>query len=50
MPFEIPSLPSTFFENIDQLSFQQIAVEVCKALIGTDVPEVEIKKITGAAN
>lgn len=45
MPFEIPTLPTTFFENIDQLSFQQIAVEVCKALIGGEVPEDEIKKI-----
>lgn len=45
MPLEIPTLPSAFFENIDQLSFQEIAIEVCKALIGTDVPEEEIKKI-----
>ena len=45
MPSYIPVLPFSFFENIDQYSFQEIAIEVCKALIGEDVPEEEIKKI-----
>lgn len=45
MPSYIPVLPNSFYENIDQLSFQEIAIEVCKALIGEDVPEKEIKSI-----
>lgn len=45
MPSHIPTLPASFFENIEQYSFQEIAIEVCKALIGEDVPEEEIKKI-----
>jgi len=45
MPSHIPTLPASFFENIEQYSFQEIAIEVCKALIGEDVPEAEIVKI-----
>lgn len=45
MPTEIPQLPSSFFDNIDQLSFQEIALEVSKALIGTEVPEADLKHI-----
>ncbi len=45
MPSHIPVLPTSFFENIEQYTFQEIAIEVCKALIGEDVPEAEIKKI-----
>jgi threonine synthase len=45
MPEKIPTLPASFFENIDKLSFQDIAVEVCKALIGDEVPEAEIRSI-----
>jgi len=46
MPTHIPTLPDSFFENIDKLSFQEIAFEVCKALIGDDVEEAALKKIT----
>jgi len=45
MPENIPTLPASFFENIDTLSFQDIAFEVCKALIGDEVPEAEIRSI-----
>jgi len=45
MPEKIPALPASFFENIDKLSFQDIAFEVCKALIGDEVPEKEIRSI-----
>lgn len=45
MPIEIPKLPETFFENIDKLSFQEIAFEVCKALIGEDVEEQALERI-----
>ena len=46
MPTRIPTLPASFFENMDKLSFQEIAFEVCKALIGDDVEESALKKIT----
>jgi threonine synthase len=45
MPIAIPALPPSFFENIDKLSFQEIALEVCKALIGEDVEEKALEKI-----
>jgi threonine synthase len=45
MPIAIPTLPASFFENIDKLSFQEIALEVCKALIGEDVEEKALEKI-----
>lgn len=45
MPESIPTLPASFFEHIDKLSFQDIAYEVCKALIGDEVPETEIRSI-----
>lgn len=45
MPENIPTLPASFFENIDKISFQDIAFEVCKALIGDEVPANEIRSI-----
>lgn len=45
MPDHIASLPQSFFDTIDTLSFQDIAFEVCKALIGDEVPEKEIRSI-----
>ncbi len=45
MPENIPALPASFFENIDKRSFQDIAFEVCNALIGDEVPEKEIRSI-----
>src|SRR6478735_1349130 len=45
MPNSIPVLDKSFFENIDKLSFQEIAFEVSKALIGEDVPAADLKKI-----
>jgi len=45
MPDFIPALPQSFFDKIDTLSFQDIAFEVCKALIGDEVPEKEIRSI-----
>jgi threonine synthase len=45
MPDHIPTLPQSFFDKIDTLSFQDIAFEVCKALIGDEVPEKEIRSI-----
>ena len=45
MPTFIPVLDKSFFENIDQLSFQEIAFQVSKKLIGDDVPDADLKKI-----
>ncbi len=45
MPEEIPSLPTSFFENIDQLSFQEIAFAVASAFFGKDIPTEDLKKI-----
>lgn len=45
MPTEIPALPSSFFDKIDTLSFQEIAFEVAKALIGDEIPAKDLKEI-----
>jgi threonine synthase len=45
MPVGIPVLGNDFFKKIDKLSFQEIALEVCKTVIGEDVPASELKKI-----
>lgn len=45
MPLEIPTLPQSFFDTIEEKSFAEIAFEVSKALIGEDVPEKDLKKI-----
>ena len=44
MPYDIPKLPDSFFENIEKLSLQEIAFTVAKALIN-DVPEGRLKTI-----
>ncbi len=45
MPTVIPTLPKSFFDTIDTLSFQDIAFEVSKALIGEDIPDADLRKI-----
>jgi threonine synthase len=45
MPVSIPQLPSSFFDTIDKLSFQEIAFQVTKALIGDEIPDADLKKI-----
>lgn len=45
MPEHIQKLPASFFAQIDQLSFQEIAFEVAKAFFGEDVKENDLKKI-----
>ncbi|HEX8548823.1 MAG TPA: threonine synthase [Cytophagaceae bacterium] len=45
MPTSIPKLPDSFFENIEKYSFKEIAVEVCKALIGEDIPAAVLEGI-----
>lgn len=45
MPEKIKSLPRSFFDNIDKLSFQEIAFEVAKAFFGDDIEENDLKRI-----
>ena len=45
MPQNIKKLPVGFFENIDKLTFRQIAFEVAKAFFGEDVEAEALKRI-----
>ncbi|MCR5130160.1 MAG: threonine synthase [Prevotella sp.] len=45
MPERIKPLPASFFENIEQLSFQEIAYTVADAFFGEDVDAESLKKI-----
>lgn len=45
MQEQIPQLDKQFFERIDELSFQEIAYEVAKALFGSDVEPKALKQI-----
>ncbi|GJM59491.1 MULTISPECIES: threonine synthase [Persicobacter] len=45
MPTAIPELPSSFFEKLPGLSFQEIALEVTSALLSEEVPVEVLKSI-----
>ena len=45
MPERINSLPQDFFDNIDKMSFQEIACTVAQAFFGEDVPEADLRRI-----
>ncbi|MCW0483537.1 threonine synthase [Gaoshiqia sediminis] len=45
MPERIEALPASFFENIHNMSFQEISFEVAKKFFGEDIPEAELKAI-----
>ena len=45
MPENIKHLPESFFNNIQDMSFQDIAFEVAKAFFGEDVEETALKNI-----
>ncbi|MDE7420730.1 MAG: threonine synthase [Muribaculaceae bacterium] len=45
MPERIEKLPKEFFENIDELSLQEIAVRVAEAFFGEDVDSKALEKI-----
>ena len=45
MPDEIRTLPKSFFDNIENLSLQEISYEVAKAFFGDDVEPDELKRI-----
>ena len=45
MPYQIKSLPESFFDEIDTLSFQEIAYRVADAFFGEDVPAETLRQI-----
>lgn len=45
MPHNTRILPASFYEQIDQLSFQEIASQVADAFFGEDVPAETLKQI-----
>ena len=45
MPYEIKTLPLSFYEEIDQMSFQEMAYRVADAFFGEDVPAGVLKQI-----
>ena len=45
MPEAIKPLPQSFFDNIENLSFQEIAYQVADAFFGEDVPADVLKEI-----
>ena len=49
MPYEIPVLPEAFFENIQNLSLQEIAFEVSKNILQGAVPDDALRSIVDDA-
>lgn len=45
MPERVPELPTSFFDNIENLSLQEIAYEVAKALFNLDIEDEDLKRI-----
>lgn len=45
MPKKIPQLPITFFNNIKNLSFQEIAFEVSRLILNKAIPEDDLRTI-----
>lgn len=45
MPKEIPALPASFFEKLDDMSFPEMAFEVSKCLINGAIPDEDLKEI-----
>lgn len=45
MPREIRRLPDEFFDNIQNLSFQDIAVKVAEVFFGDDIPPADLDAI-----
>jgi threonine synthase len=49
MPETIPQLPDSFIKNLKNYSFQEIAFEVAKTMIGDSIPENDLKNIVESA-
>ena len=45
MPYEIKPLPASFYDEIDRLSFQEIACRVAGAFFGDDIPADTLNQI-----
>jgi threonine synthase len=45
MPTKIPVLPASFFEKIEDYSFQDLSFEVAKALLDGYIPDQDLKNI-----
>lgn len=45
MPYEIKTLPLSFYEEIDRMSFQEMAYRVADAFFGEDIPAGVLKQI-----
>lgn len=45
MPEHIPALPHSFFDSLDTMSFQDIALQVAENLIQEDIPKADLKRI-----
>ena len=45
MPDHIQQLPASFFDRIDQLTFQEMSFEVVRAFFGGDVDDASLKRI-----
>jgi threonine synthase len=44
-PESITPLPDSFFQNIENLSHEEIAFEAIKQFVGDEIPEAELKRI-----
>ncbi len=49
MPVNIPKLPDSFIDRIEEYSFKDIAFEVASALIGDYIPTDEMREISNRA-
>jgi len=49
MPIDIPTLPSSFFQNIEQFSFEEIGFVVAQNLIGDFIPETKLYQLIARA-
>ncbi len=49
MPMEIKSFPTSFFDNIQDLTLKQIAEKICQNLLGDDLSDSEIKDIISSS-
>ena len=45
MPERIGKLSKAFFDNISNLTFQEISFEVAKCFFGEDIPEEKLREI-----
>ncbi|HNG27843.1 MAG TPA: pyridoxal-phosphate dependent enzyme, partial [Chitinophagales bacterium] len=49
MPYEIPKLADSFWNNLDNYSFNEMALEVAKNMIGNAIPSEDLKNIIDQA-